>query len=1077
DRENRYQTALDLRRDLDVILTTPAAKTGMQTIPAQQVAAQRSLPQKPMGKSPGAPQQRSADAPIRKEPAARPVTTHPPKKSNAGMIYGIAAAVVVVAVAGFMFTGGEQKKQPVATPPVATTQMETTRPSPPPPRAPPPVPAAASSGWQPLFTEAEWRQSEPGKREWVNGQLRLLRMSKTKPWPSADGAIRARILFKDGSKNISLTARGMNADELYKLNLNNGSTIGLASIGPDGRTLDSLGKHVLPKPLQPGDTLLLELRLQGDRLTALVNGAVVIEARNSRYSAPGKWGILADDGWFESVEMQTLGTQTSIVSTPPPTSKPSDMLTFGGHRYRHLPDILSWTAAKAKAESMGGHLATITSKEENDWIKQNFITGLPAGTGVWLGATHDGVPGHWRWVTGEPFDFKGWGPGEPNDRPEELAISFARSDQGPLAWYDMRDSGFGNKDRRSGLLIEWDDDGQTKSPPLAAAPSTPGAINLLQDLVIGRDAIAGGWSMPGGELHSKGNTFFDRLAFSVPVPEEYDFRVEFTRMSGTRGVAQHLALPDGRDVMWLMGAFDNQVCTFEIVDGLPGDDNPSTVKQGVQNGRRYVCVVKVRKDTIRAEIDGKPVSEIRPASVKLAVFDKWKFTDAKKIGVGAQQPTVFHRVELIPVGTAQPSVFEGRRLASVAPPSAEPPASMRGVEPVSPQESDPRLAQLAAGFKARYEADAEKPYHAAVATLNQSYVANGIGRARAAAQQKGALEEVTALDAEKRRIENNEPLPPADLETLPESLKTLRATYRTALGKIEADRARKAAPLYDLYLGALDAYIAELTKGNKIDEAQKVKTLRETIATQKPRTDVGPATVTTGTPTRPGMSRPGTKPAPSEEDSSDGGRGSRWYDAARWVVSVGGSLRVDKNGESFIVSSEDKIPAGRFAILEVHLTGNPKSQGIRDDDFTRLSGLKELTSLNLTKIQATDTAFAFLPTTPNLTRVVLGGVPVTDAVLAHLAPLANLTELHIQDARQFTGAGLEKLASLPVLTSVWFSNSGLNDAGAKALLGGKNLEFVRLEGTPVTDEGVSGFGVLTKLTHINLSRCPKLRGT
>ena len=64
--------------------------------------------------------------------------------------------------------------------------------------------------------------------------------------------------------------------------------------------------------------MLVELRLQGDRLTALVDGAVVIEARDSRITAPGQWGLLADDGWFESVEVQTpppAAANTTISST------------------------------------------------------------------------------------------------------------------------------------------------------------------------------------------------------------------------------------------------------------------------------------------------------------------------------------------------------------------------------------------------------------------------------------------------------------------------------------------------------------------------------------------------------------------------------------------------------------------------------------------------------------------------------------------------------------------------------------------------------------------------------------------
>jgi formylglycine-generating enzyme required for sulfatase activity len=45
--------------------------------------------------------------------------------------------------------------------------------------------------------------------------------------------------------------------------------------------------------------------MQGDHLTALVDGAAILEARDSRAAGAGEWGIIATDGWFESVEVQT----------------------------------------------------------------------------------------------------------------------------------------------------------------------------------------------------------------------------------------------------------------------------------------------------------------------------------------------------------------------------------------------------------------------------------------------------------------------------------------------------------------------------------------------------------------------------------------------------------------------------------------------------------------------------------------------------------------------------------------------------------------------------------------------------
>ncbi len=72
---------------------------------------------------------------------------------------------------------------------------------------------------------------------------------------------------------------------------------------------------------------------------------------------------------------------------------------FRGHRYLFIPKYASWEDAKAEAERIGAHLATITSKEENDFIASMF----PGGSWFWIGlkTTERGQ----EWVTGEPFGF------------------------------------------------------------------------------------------------------------------------------------------------------------------------------------------------------------------------------------------------------------------------------------------------------------------------------------------------------------------------------------------------------------------------------------------------------------------------------------------------------------------------------------------------------------------------------------------------------------------------------------------------------------------------------------------------
>ena len=82
-----------------------------------------------------------------------------------------------------------------------------------------------------------------------------------------------------------------------------------------------------------------------------------------------------------------------------------------GHGYLLISKPMEWREAKEYAERMGGHLATITSQEEQDWICQTF----PVTRSSWIGGTDEDVEGEWRWVTGEEWDYTNWAPGAPNN--------------------------------------------------------------------------------------------------------------------------------------------------------------------------------------------------------------------------------------------------------------------------------------------------------------------------------------------------------------------------------------------------------------------------------------------------------------------------------------------------------------------------------------------------------------------------------------------------------------------------------------------------------------------------------------
>lgn len=85
-------------------------------------------------------------------------------------------------------------------------------------------------------------------------------------------------------------------------------------------------------------------------------------------------------------------------------------LEENGHWYQRVEVPMSWPDADAVCRALGGHLATLTSPAENDFVYFK----LAADSIAWLGAQRDSA-GQWSWITGEPFDWTNWAPGEPSN--------------------------------------------------------------------------------------------------------------------------------------------------------------------------------------------------------------------------------------------------------------------------------------------------------------------------------------------------------------------------------------------------------------------------------------------------------------------------------------------------------------------------------------------------------------------------------------------------------------------------------------------------------------------------------------
>ena len=149
-------------------------------------------------------------------------------------------------------------------------------------------------------------------------------------------------------------------------------------------------------------------------------------------------------------------------------SIPENAVEYNGHHYCLVDDVaLKWDDAKKYCEERGGHLATITSEDEENFLK-DLVSKQGTKNSYWLGGYVNKI-GMWNWITGEKFNYTNWGAGQPDNYlgKEDVLMMYRESNpmnpsSSPLgAWNDIRRDGECNHEpffgkENLGLLCEWD---------------------------------------------------------------------------------------------------------------------------------------------------------------------------------------------------------------------------------------------------------------------------------------------------------------------------------------------------------------------------------------------------------------------------------------------------------------------------------------------------------------------------------------------------------------------------------------------------------------------------------------------
>ena len=192
-------------------------------------------------------------------------------------------------------------------------------------------------------------------------------------------------------------------------------------------------------------------------------------------------------------------------------------------------------------------------------------------------------------------------------------------------------------------------------PALTAENRWADAVDLLPLIDPVRDAVTGKWlPSPGGLLCAPSTCA--RLEIPFRPPEEYDFKIVFTRQTGTEDVHQFLGI-SGKSLQWIMGEQGRQsgrglTSSFQCLTGPNYEGNNPTTLVGtpLPGNKRITSIVQVRKNGLAAFVDGVLVSSWNDGFEGIRLLKDWKMPTPGLMGVGANNSTtVFHSIQILEI--------------------------------------------------------------------------------------------------------------------------------------------------------------------------------------------------------------------------------------------------------------------------------------------------------------------------------------------------------------------------------------------------------------------------------------------
>lgn len=187
-------------------------------------------------------------------------------------------------------------------------------------------------------------------------------------------------------------------------------------------------------------------------------------------------------------------------------------------------------------------------------------------------------------------------------------------------------------------------------PQPAAPPGVTGkkTVDLVPLFDQQKDVVHGRWVVVKNALHCNDMSNVPRVQIPYEPPQEYDFTVTFSQPNLRNGIS--LVMPNPKGGMFHFGFGFHGGWRYEL-HGF----NLGTVASVLAPNKAYTVTVQVRRDGVKALLDGKELMA-HPTDFRDLTCDSYRDMPNKKfLAVACDDPTVFHYIQVVEIsGVGKP---------------------------------------------------------------------------------------------------------------------------------------------------------------------------------------------------------------------------------------------------------------------------------------------------------------------------------------------------------------------------------------------------------------------------------------